>query len=338
MKTPFRLHKSLPLSTALWISLSLAAAHAQSFTNSEGIWYYTTDNGSAIISEYYNNVSASLVTVPDNVNGLPVTGIGGSAFSSTPPGDITSVTLPDTITSIGVDAFSGSTITNIVMNNSLTNIGISAFLNSSLVSVTVPGGVTVIGQGAFENCTKLTSAVIANGVTSIGSYMFSGCSSLTNIVLPGTITSIQPYAFDTCSHLTNVLIPSSVTSIEPYAFQGTSSLRGLYYLGNSPFATNFVFQFDSNLTNYYQSFTTGWSNSFDGFPTATWIPPLPALGITTYNQQPVVLFPVTVIGTNYVLLMTTNLTSGNWVVVTNGVLFTGIQITNAPANAFFQLQ
>lgn len=63
----------------------------------------------------------------------------------------------------------------------------------------------------------------------------------------------------------------------------------------------------------------------------------PNLGISTYNNSPVVFYP-TAIGTNYTLRMTTNLASPNWVTVTNGVPFSGVQITNAPSNAFFQLQ
>jgi hypothetical protein len=65
--------------------------------------------------------------------------------------------------------------------------------------------------------------------------------------------------------------------------------------------------------------------------------PPPALGITTYSNQPVVIFP-TATGTGYVLQTTTNLASGNWVTVTNGVPFTGVEIINAPGTAFFRLQ
>jgi alpha-tubulin suppressor-like RCC1 family protein len=66
------------------------------------------------------------------------------------------------------------------------------------------------------------------------------------------------------------------------------------------------------------------------------VPP-PALGISTYSNLPVIFFP-TATGTTYVLQMTTNLASGNWVTVTNGIPFSGLQITNAPSPAFFRLQ
>lgn len=63
----------------------------------------------------------------------------------------------------------------------------------------------------------------------------------------------------------------------------------------------------------------------------------PALGICTYSNSPVVFFP-TIPGTNFVLQMSTNLASTNWVTVTNGVPFSGVEITNAPSPAFFRLQ
>jgi len=64
-------------------------------------------------------------------------------------------------------------------------------------------------------------------------------------------------------------------------------------------------------------------------------PAQPALGISTVSNLPVVVWPAS--ATNCVLQMTTNLSSGNWVTVTNGIPFNGLQITNAPSNAFFQL-
>jgi uncharacterized repeat protein (TIGR03803 family) len=65
-------------------------------------------------------------------------------------------------------------------------------------------------------------------------------------------------------------------------------------------------------------------------------PPPPALGISTYSSQPALFFP-TATGTNYVLQMTTNLASGNWLTVSNGIPISGLIITNPPANAFFRL-
>ena len=66
-------------------------------------------------------------------------------------------------------------------------------------------------------------------------------------------------------------------------------------------------------------------------------PPSPPLGITTYGNQPVVIFPAATGGT-FILQMTTNLASGVWEPAPGGVPFTAVQFTNAPPNAFFRLQ
>ena len=76
-------------------------------------------------------------------------------------------------------------------------------------------------------------------------------------------------------------------------------------------------------------------DSPDGEIIITAVPPPPTVGITTVDSLPVVIWPSA--GTNFTLQMTTNLASGNWVTVTNGVPFFGLQITNAPGTAFFRL-
>jgi hypothetical protein len=83
--------------------------------------------------------------------------------------------------------------------------------------------------------------------------------------------------------------------------------------------------------------TTNLTTSVNGSLRFANFPPPPALGITTYGNQPVVILPASV-GNNYTLQMTTNLSSGNWVTVSNGIPFTGVQIPNSPSPAFFRLQ
>jgi hypothetical protein len=96
-----------------------------------------------------------------------------------------------------------------------------------------------------------------------------------------------------------------------------------------------VFYCDTG-TVYYLSGTTGWGSTFGGLPTAVWILPVtPPLGITTISNLPLVVYPMA--GTNYVLEMTTNLSSGNWVPVTNAVPFVAVQVTNPPGTVFFRL-
>ena len=127
----------------------------------------------------------------------------------------TSVTIPNSVTSIGDNAFYGCT---------------------GLTSITIPNSVTSIGKSAFDNCTGLTSITIPNSVTSIGEFAFSGCTGLTSITIPNSVTSIGEFAFGDCTGLTSITIPNSVTSIGKFAFRNTgwydSQSDGLLYLDN----------------------------------------------------------------------------------------------------------
>ena len=186
------------------------------------------------------------------------------------PEEVTYMNRTRKVTSIGSDAFKYSSLTSVTIPNSVTSIGSYAFESCySLTSVTIPNSVTSIGDGAFQGCHGLTSVTISditawlsisfagsesnplcyayhlflngeevkdltipNSVTSIGDYTFSGCSSLTSVTIPSSVTSIGHSAFDWCSSLASVNIPSSVTTIGDYAFQRCSSLTSVT-IGNS---------------------------------------------------------------------------------------------------------
>jgi len=294
---------------ALLAALLMLPAFAQ------GQYTLTTNNGTITIANYVGTNGGAIV-IPSVTNGLPVTSIGPNAFSYyLYNGNITSVVIPNSVTNIGQDAFASC--------NNMTN-------------VTIPGSVGSIGPGAFSSCQKLNKVTIGNGLTAIGTNMFSDCDSLHSITLPNSVTDIGQQAFSSTG-LTNIIIPGSVTTIESQAFSLAYGLTAAYFLGNAPSVGSGAFEVNS-MTVYYQSFTTGWSNTYSGWPTATWIPPLPAIGISTYSNQPVVFFPVTMIGTNFQVQMSTNLASSNWVAVTNGISFIGVQISNAPSPAFFRIQ
>ena len=147
--------------------------------------------------------------------------------------EVTSVNIPNGVTSIGAIAFGGYTsLVSITIPDSVTSIGRSAFSRcSSRASVKIPSGVTSIGDIAFGGCTSLVSITIPDSVTSIGRSAFSRCSSLASITIPNSVTSIVDMAFDGCTSLANITIPDSVTSIGRSAFNKCTNLANIYYIG-----------------------------------------------------------------------------------------------------------
>ena len=181
----------------------------------EGIKYIT---GGAFCDRHY----LTSITIPNSV-----TSIGNWAFAGSA---LTSIFIPNSVTSIGEAAFAASTLTSVTLPNSITNIGNKTFQScDSLTSITIPNSVTSIGENAFLYCTSLTSVTIPNSVTSIGKAAFTACSSLTSITIPNSVTSIGDHAFDQCSSLATITIPNSVTSIGNRAFYDCSSLTSVVW-------------------------------------------------------------------------------------------------------------
>ena len=164
--------------------------------------------------------------IPAEIKKISVTSIGPAAFYRC--NGLTSVTIPDGVTSIADQAFSFSGLANITIPNSVTSIGAGAFnCCGGLTSVTIPCSVTSIGNHAFGGCSGLTSVTIPDSVTSIGEEAFCDCSGLKCITIPNSVTSIEYGVFSGCSGLTSITIPDSVTSIGESAFCGCSGLASV---------------------------------------------------------------------------------------------------------------
>ncbi len=186
------------------------------------------DNTYASVVGY--NGSSTRVRIADSYSGLPVIAINSSAFKGTA---ITEVIIPDSVASIGNDAFSGCPIETAT----IPALASSYVNNNKLKTVVITSGES-IEEYAFYNCSNLTSVTIPSSVTSIGSVAFYNCSSLTNVTIPDSVISIGVGVFKGCSSLVSITIPSSVTIIEDDAFGGCISLSyneydNAYYLGNS---------------------------------------------------------------------------------------------------------
>ena len=142
-------------------------------------------NYSSIDGVLFNKDKTTIITCPQGKSGVytipnSVTLINGAFFGCT---GLTSITIPNSVTSIGNSAFSGCTgLTSITIPNSVAVIGGSAFSDcSGLTSITIPNSVTAIGGYAFLRCNTLTSITIGNSVNSIGGSAFSGCNNLVRI-------------------------------------------------------------------------------------------------------------------------------------------------------------
>jgi hypothetical protein len=207
---------------------------------------FVTNNGAIIITGYTG--PGVTVVIPQTTNGFPVTSIGTYAFQFS---DATSVTIPDTVTNIGGDAFYGcGSLTNLVLGN----------------------GVTTIGSFAFEYCTALSSIVIPNGVTSIAYGTFQYCFKLSSVTLPDSVNDVGIRAFFDCVSLERVTLPNNVTNIGNSAFCFCSGLLGVYFRGNAPGIGSEVFLYDNKATVYCLPGSNGWGQTFGDLPIELWRP------------------------------------------------------------------
>lgn len=174
--------------------------------------------------------SGGNVTIPSSIKvnllAYAVTAIGFGAFAYNT--NITSITIPDSVTDIGDDAFEYSAMTNANLGNGVTSIGYDAFTLSGLTSVTIPASVTNINRETFMLCSYLTSVTIGSGVTSIGDDAFEYCIALTNITFLGNPPTLGSAVFGVGGTLLDpALDPATV-----YYYLGATGWGSTY--GNLP--------------------------------------------------------------------------------------------------------
>lgn len=202
------------------------------WTLQPNVWFYDVEDGKARITRY--STPTGDIIVPAEIDGYPVTAIAASVFSYRT--GLTSVTIPDGVTSIDDESFRNcSALTNVWIGSGVMYIGTNAFRDCyALLNVEIGGGVEVIGNSAFRGCSRLSDITIPAGVNTIENYAFAECNSLENVVIPDSVGFIGPSAFSSCGGLTNVTIGTGVTRIGSYAFRYCSRLVNVVFEGKCP--------------------------------------------------------------------------------------------------------
>jgi hypothetical protein len=203
-----------------------------------------TEDGEGVVITQYTG-SATVVKIPDTIQGMPVKEIGEKAFAFDPPyrrnetdRRITAVTLPAGLIKIGNYAFGRSKLTSVVIPSGVTEIANAIFDNcESLASVSLPDTVTRIGSSAFSGCAALRSITLPPNLAYLGSSAFS-FSGLTSVTIPGTLgewVEDNGYdegeaiknCFDGCSSLTTVIIGEGITQIGSQVFNKCKALTSV---------------------------------------------------------------------------------------------------------------
>ncbi len=153
----------------------------------------------------------------------------------------TSITIPDSVTSISYSAFRGCTgLTSVTIGGSVTSISKYAFSDCTGLTTVNWNATACTSAGSynspiFKGCSNLATVNIGDNVKIIPHYAFYNCTGLTSVTIGNSVTSIGQSAFWSCTGLTSVTIPDSVTSIGSSAFYNTAwynnQSAGLVYAG-----------------------------------------------------------------------------------------------------------
>jgi len=194
-----------------------------------GLEYWLAEDGQSYIVASIGDCVDTNVVIPRYYNGLLVTAIRDNAFFMFEPLAITSITIPDSVASIGDGAFQNCpSLTNITIGKGVTTIGDMAFVGCiSLVNIVVDQANTAyqsIDGNLYTKDAKTfvqyacgkeeTTFIVPNYVTTIGDYALAGCYNLTSVTIPGGVTTIGDMAFVSCISLVNIVVDQANTAYQ----------------------------------------------------------------------------------------------------------------------------
>lgn len=245
-----------PLIMAILVSVSTFSVHAEFYYR--GIWYTEISEHEVVTrpGDYNNNYRGNDVkgdvVIPEVVNNTfsnksyRVVGIGKNSFYNC--SEMTSISIPNTVTEICELAFAGCGISEIEIPDGVSEIGVKAFGDChSLSKVNIPQTLTEIGEWVFSDCTSLKSIYIPETVTSIGAHAFYA-SGIEDIVIPNSVTEIGNEALARCQELTSVKLPDEITKISRSMFSKCTKLENIELPDKITVICEYAFSYCESLT------------------------------------------------------------------------------------------
>lgn len=173
---------------------------------------------------YINNIPVTYLEIPYGVTEIKPYSFAGCS-------NVSSISIPETVTTIGDYAFEYSGFSYVQIPNSVVNIGKRAFDNCwQLTYVMIPNSVKNIGEGAFANCQGLTGVLsLPEGLETIEDNTFNTCCQLTEVVIPSSVKHIGRWAFSNCYGLEKLVVPESLETVGDGAFYGAGNGGDYYY-------------------------------------------------------------------------------------------------------------
>ena len=203
-------------------------------TESLGLEYVLNKDNNSYSVASVGTCQDTDIVIPSKYEDKPVTLIWGNAFNGYT--SLKSITIPESVTSIGEDAFYDTAYYNNEENweNGVLYIGKHLIRAKTSINgtYTIKDGTKCIADSAFDECKNLTSITMPESVTTMGSSVFWKCNKLENVVLSSNLTSIESWTFYQCNTLSNIIIPDSVTLIGTSAFESCKKLETVQ-IGNS---------------------------------------------------------------------------------------------------------